>query len=245
MSTDPDFGTIIDNTTTNSTSYTSEVAYPPGKTLHWRVQAVDADGLGLSWSTQSFPYRLPTPNLSGNPLAGDAIPTWRWSPVPGAVSYDVQVDLPSGGQAEFSGLSTAALTQTTFSGTGIFRWSVRAEFPGPSGPVPGPYSHPQSFDRTISSPAGAHSVGSGSSLVLEWQPKLGAKQYTVEIATNTDFSDIVDETTTDNPVYAPNVTSGGYANGGTFYWRISAVDADGNTGNYTSTRAFWLPKNLG
>ena len=48
------------------------------------------------------------------------------------------------------------------------------------------------------------------SLVLVWRPKMGAKQYTVQISKTR------------------------------FYWRVSVVDADNNTGDYTTTKVFRL-----
>jgi hypothetical protein len=242
VSPDANFGTAVEHATTPSTSYTAAVTYPPGKKLYWRVRADDENRVGLSWATSSFQYHLGVPAISGNAHSGDTIPTWRWRPVLGATSYDVHADLPNGSHRDFSGLRTAAFTATQMTGTGIFHWQVRANFPNSSGATHGPYSRPSAFARTIRPPTGAHAVGTGGSIVLAWLPQAGAEQYQVRISSKPDFSATVEQQATDNTSYAPTFTSYGYRVGGRFYWRVSAVDADGNTGDYTPTRVFRLRK---
>ena len=237
VSSDANFGTVVEKATTPSTSYTAGVTYPPGKKLYWRVRADDAEKVGLSWASSSFDYRLAVPVLAGNARSGDTIPTWRWQPVSGATSYDIHVDLPDGRHRDFKGLRTAAFTATKMTGTGIFHWQVRANFPNSSGSTHGPYSKPLAFARTIRPPAGARSVGGGESLAFVWTPKVGAKRYEIEVSSKPDFSSTVERETTDNPTFAP-VLGSRYRDGGAFYWRISAVDADSNTGDYTRTRSF-------
>ena len=237
VSSDANFGTVVEKTTTPSTSYTAGVTYPPGKKLYWRVRADDAEKVGLSWASSSFDYGLAVPVLAGNARSGDTIPTWRWQPVSGATSYDIHVDLPDGRHRDFKGLRTAAFTATKMTGTGIFHWQVRANFPNSSGSTHGPYSKPLAFARTIRPPAGARSVGGGESLAFVWTPKVGAKRYEIEVSSKPDFSSTVERETTDNPTFAP-VLGSRYRDGGAFYWRISAVDADSNTGDYTRTRSF-------
>jgi hypothetical protein len=241
VATDPNFGRIVDSAKTTSTSYTADVTYPPGKKLYWRVRADDDKNVALSWAVSSFQYRLPTPALAPNARGGDVIPTWRWRAVPGASSYDVHVDLPNGSSKDFSGILTPAVTATKMTGTGIFRWQVRANFPNSSGTTHGPYSRLQPFARTIKPPTGAHIIG-GSLLVFAWNSKAGAKQYKILVSNKPDFSASVERATVENPVYAPKMTSNTYKKGGRFYWAVAAVDADGNNGDYTRSGVFTLRK---
>jgi hypothetical protein len=240
VSTDRNFGTTIEKATTASTSYTAAVTYPASKQLYWRVRASDEEKVGLSWADGKFSYGLAAPSVGGNPSKGDTIPTWRWGAVPGASSYDLHADLPDGTHRDVSGLRTAAFTAAKMTGTGIFRWQVRANFPNSSGLTHGPYSRLLSFARTITPPSGAHALGSGGSLVLVWRPKMGAKQYKVQISKTPDFGSTVESKSTDNPVFAPHLSSYSYGKGGRFYWRVSVVDADNNTGDYTTTKVFRL-----
>jgi len=69
---------------------------------------------------------------------------------------------------------------------------------------------------------------------------IGAKRYRVEIATTPDFSRTVERAETDATALAPTFQSGDWSKGGTYFRRVSAVDASGNSGNSTPVRAFRL-----
>jgi hypothetical protein len=241
VSADPNFGTTVESVTTDSPSYTAGVTYPAGKKLYWRVRADDENRVGLSWAVGNFEYRLQRPDISRNAREGDTIPTWRWRPVPGAASYDIHAELPNGSQRDFN-VHTAAFTAIEMDGTGIFRWQVRAVFPGTGTGTQGPYSAPRTFARTIKPPLGAHSIGGSGSLALLWNPKVAAKQYRLQVSDKPDFSSVIDDVTTDNPLYAPRIGSYSYNQGGPFYWRVAAVDAMGNSGDFTRTKTFRLPR---
>jgi hypothetical protein len=242
ISADQNFGSTLEKATTDSTSYTASVTYPPGKKLYWRVRADDEQLVGLSWASGTFQYHLPAPSLAGNAGYGDTIPTWRWKPVPGATSYDLHADLPNGTHRDFGGLRTAAFTATKMTGTGIFHWQVRANFPSAGGTQHGPYSRPVAFARTIKPPVDARTLGQDHALVLVWKPRTAAKQYRVQISAKPDFSSTVEQIATDNPVFAPTLASPFYVSGGTFYWHVASVDADNNTGDYSPAHAFHVKR---
>jgi hypothetical protein len=67
---------------------------------------------------------------------------------------------------------------------------------------------------------------------------VGIKTYRLEVAAKPDFSQKVDSENTESPALAPTLNQGGFAKGGTFYWHVAAVDADGNTGNFSPTKSF-------
>ena len=240
MSREDDFGKLLDDVTTASISYTADTSYPADVALFWRVRAEDEEGVGLTWSTKrSFRYQLPAPDTSGGAAFGEWIPTWRWRPVTGAVTYDVHVQLPDGSQKDVKGLQSAALTAVKMTGTGVFRWRVRANFPtGRYGTVPGPWSRARPFTRTIGRPVGLRTAGSGSSVFFGWQPKAGAKEYRVEVSERPDFGRIVNSATTDATAYAPALSRD--ANGGkrTFYWRVAALDENRNQSAWTKPKRF-------
>ena len=247
VSQDPSFGTTLEDTTTSSTSYTPTTTYPADTVLYWRVRGNDENLLGMSWSgTGTFRRSLPAPAPSPlNPSSGDQIPTWTWAPVTGAVAYDVSVDLPDGTHKDISGLRMPALTATTMTGTGLFRWRVRAEFPsGAAGTTPGPFSGDVTFTRTIGEPAGAHSELTKDYVVLSWESKVGAKEYRVQVSTTPDFGMVADDIRTDNTSYAPLLTAPAYTNGGTLYWRVAAVDADRNQGDYSPAQKIGFNKKM-
>jgi protein-S-isoprenylcysteine O-methyltransferase Ste14 len=247
---DDRFGTgeLLEDIVTDSTAYTSNTTYPADTRLFWRVRADDENRIGLTWSaTGSFQKRLetarPTPD---NPTRGDSIPTWRWDPVPGAVSYDIHVDLPDGTQRDLNGMRTPAVTPVLMYGTGVFRWSVRANFPRqPFGTVTGPYSWPaQVFARTIAEPIGLHSNGSRKYPLLVWDPKPGVKSYQLQISTRHDFARLVESVATDNTSYAPLLTHSAYAGDDPIYWRVAAVDEGRNVGDWSQTHRIGVVRRM-
>jgi hypothetical protein len=234
---DPSFANPIEDVTTDSTSYSSNTTYPADSVLYWRVRANDENGVGLTWSTiGTFQKRLRTPDGSGNATQGDGIPTWSWNAVPGAVSYDIQADLPDGTHKDILGLRTPAFTPILMYGTGIFAWRVRAEFPrSPFGLTPGPYSPTFPYTKTIREPSGAHDDHNADHVLLIWNPKPGARRYRVQISGTPDFGGLlVENVLTDNTSYAPLLRYINRAlNTSRLYWRVAAIDEGNNVGDYT------------
>jgi hypothetical protein len=244
---DASFANPIEDVSTSSTEYTSTTTHPADTVLYWRVRADDENLVGLTWSaTGTFQKRLPTPVPSaGNPTSGDFIPTWQWEPITGAVSYDVSVDLPDGTHKDINDLRMPALTAIKMTGTGLFHWRVRANFPKTtSGTVPGPYSAAMPFARTIGEPGGVHASASKTHLLLEWEPKPGAKNYRIQVSARRDFALLVEEVTTDLTSYAPLLTKLQYRSGGRLYWRVAAVDEERNVGAFTQIREVRLAERM-
>jgi protein-S-isoprenylcysteine O-methyltransferase Ste14 len=238
---------LLEEVVTNSTAYTSNTTYPADTVLYWRVQADDENLIGLTWSAAgTFQKRLPAPSVSSaNPTEGAYIPTWRWDPVAGVVSYDIHVDLPDGTQRDLTGMRTAALTPIIMYGTGVFRWKVRANFPRqPFGTVAGPYSGTHAFTRTILEPTGVRSDASKKYPLLLWEPKPGPKSYRVQISTRPDFGRLVEDVATDNTNYAPLLMHPAYAAGDPLYWRVAAVDEGRNTGDWSPVQQIGLVRRL-
>jgi hypothetical protein len=196
--------------------------------------------------TGTFQKKLAAPAASGsNPAQGDALPVWAWSSVQGAASYDLAIDQPDGTHRDYSDIRTPAASFLKMTGTGVWHWRVRAEFPTDlSGKVPGPYSATQSFTRTIGEPANARTDSAKDHILLSWDPRLGVKTYNVEIASTPDFSHPVERVTTDNTSYAPAMTSYGYTTASHLYWRVAGVDEDRNQGDWTQVRQIKMQPRL-
>ena len=241
VSTDESFGALLDDVTTVSTAYTSNTTYPADTVLYWRVRADDENLLGLTWSAAgAFKKTLAAPVPNPDPASGDAIPTWTWTSVPGALWYDIAVDLPDGSHKEFDGLPSAAVTPVLMYGTGIFHWRVRAEFPRASfGATPGPWSPSMPFARTILAPSGAHEQFARDRVLLDWAAKPGARRYRVQIAGDPSFTRPVENVVTDNTSYAPLLIYRGFRtlNTGRLFWRVAAMDEGDNIGQFTNARS--------
>jgi hypothetical protein len=247
---DASFSDVIDSKLTDSTAYTSTTTYPADIALYWRVRADAEDGstfVGLTWSaTGTFQKQLPTPTPDpGNPTAGAMIPSWTWSAVPGAVSYDVSIEEPDGDRQTIPNLPTHAFTPTKMTGIGIFHIQVRANFPTENAqPVRGPYSPLMTFARTIPEPANTATSAGPSHLLFSWDPRVGADAYRVQVSTRPDFAMLLEQVTTQSTAHAPLLTQRDYTDGGTFYWRVATIDADLNRGDWSAPRSISLIRTL-
>ena len=240
VSQDPSFGTLLDDVSTAATAYTSNKAYPADTLLYWRVRADDENLTGLRWSTVgSFQRRLPVPSPHFDALAGEMFPVMSWAPVPGAVSYRLAVDEADGDHAEYDDFRSAAAAFVKMTGTGVTGIRVRANFPTNTTAVtPGPWSSTVFHTRTVGEPTGAKTDATADHVLLSWDPKLGTKQYRVVVSSREDFSVNVEDVRTDNTSYAPPLILGAYVTGGTFWWKVAAVDEDQNLGDYTRPQSF-------
>jgi hypothetical protein len=246
VASEPTFANPLDDITTASTEYTAQKTYDAAKTLYWRVQAKDENNNGLTWSeTRTFEIDLPKPTLDpATPTLGDAsLPVLRWFPVPGAVSYSLRLHNPNSTSSTItSGYPSTAASFIKITGTGNFTWEIRADFPKSSGTTPGPWSDPATYTHTIKEPMNPVSSAGANRLVMSWDAKTGTKQYRIQISKREDFNPYIESKTTDNPDWAPNLTSSNYTSGGTFYWRVAAIDADGNVGAFANNpETFTLP----
>jgi hypothetical protein len=240
-------GTVLETITTAATEYTAQSTYQAAKTLYWRVQAEDENDNDLTWSeTRNFEVDLEQPTLDpATPTLGDAsLPVLRWFPVPGAVSYTLRIHEPNDTTPNtYPGYPSTAASFEKITGTGLFTWEVRADFPKASGgTTPGPWSDDADYTHTIKEPTNPISSAGANRLVLSWDAKTGTKQYKVQVSKREDFSPSFETKVTDNPDWAPTLTNSNYTAGGTFYWRVAAIDGDSNVGAYaTNPETFTLP----
>jgi hypothetical protein len=239
VSADPQFGDLLDDVVTSSTAYTSNTPYPVDTVLYWRVRAEQLQVLrstrvALRWSdVGSFRRSLPAPTLAGDiPLSGQLPPALTWSPVAGAISYDLHIDQADGVANDFNVKSPAG-TFTKFFGIGSFKYRVRANFGARSGAIASAYSAPRTFTRLISPPAGARINRTKTRLYFSWNPTAAATSYKVEVSKTESFAAVLDTVTTNNTSWAPLLAAPDYQKGA-LYWRVATVDDGGNVGAYTS-----------
>ena len=227
VSDDPAFGQLLEDAATASTAYASTKPYPVDTNLYWRVRAN-----GLNWSeTRSFRRRLPVPRLSDdNAAGGETIPVLAWEPVDGAIAYDLHVDQSDGTQRDFT-LQSPRFTPTLFYGTGVWRWKVRASFPGN---VRGPFSTAREFVRRLNAPQAVRVNLARNRMLFTWNPDQAAFKYRFQISASDSFGAAIDNATTPLTSYAPLLASPGYAKGGTLWWRLAVMDGGNNVGAWTS-----------
>jgi hypothetical protein len=238
------FGTLVDDITTASTSYTALKTYNAATTIYWRVQAEDENNIGLTWSeTGNFQLALPAPVIDDSNLGtSDNIPVVFWSAVPGAVEYTLKVQ-DADSEDDFSGFPSTAASWERFTGAGILTLRVRADFPRSSSTLltHGPWSDPVQFVHTMHEPANPSEDIGTRKMAFAWDAKTGMKAYRVQVSAREDFSPYIESKTTDNPSFAPTLTSLTYQTAQTLWWRVAAVDVEGNVGDFTAARSFDWP----
>ena len=185
---DPTFGNPLDDVVTDATSYSSDTTYPADTVLYWRVRADDENLTGLTWSaTGTFQKKL----------AGAG--RQRLEPDPGRVAAGLGLELRCRApprttsrstsrtvtHRDYSDIRTPAASFIKMTGTGVWHWRVRAEFPKDW------HRHrarallaTQSFTRTIGEPANAKTDSAKDHVLLSWDPRLGVKEYKVQIASS-------------------------------------------------------------
>ena len=130
---------------------------------------------------------MPTFDGIDNPTEGSDTPVLQWNPVPGAISYDVDM-LCSVGQSCTDGtaIKTTAHTMLRLTGVGDIGWHVRANFPG--GAEPSDWSETQTYTHTIPDPTNPTTLRTSTGALFSWDAMPGATKYKVEISRSNSFA---------------------------------------------------------
>lgn len=234
---------LIDTTVTGTSLLRGPLAV--ATQYFWRVRANGGTG-NSDWSAATAFTTTPTasaaPTLASPAAAAADVPvstTLSWNAYTAADSYRVQVstdpsfattiinDSVTGTSRILGGLSTS----TTYSWrvyarlpSGVTAWSTVRQFTttAPTPPTP-----------TLASPAnGATSVPLTASLT--WNASAGASSYRVQVSTVADFSVIFKDSIVAG---ATSMTLPGLAVNGSYYWRVRAQNASGNSA-FSAGRSF-------
>jgi hypothetical protein len=229
-----------------------------------RVRAIDGAGnvsqftyLGGANNVPTLKYAAPaaqpdTPGCPGLPQPSYAIPAagqttprtpkFHWSSVPGARSYYVIV---ARDQA-LTNLVDIAFTDRTYyvprdtyedETTGYY-WAV---YPSPTAggtcPSDAPGTYPRFDKLSVVPPQQGPNDGvpvSGQP-IFRWGSAEGAKDYRIQVSTDAEFKDLVDNIVTASTAYAPSTT---YPVDTQLYWRVRARDANDIELGWSATRSF-------
>lgn len=240
---DPTFASPEYKVSTVNTVAVVDKALDAG-TQHLRVRARNAAGEWSAWATSEFVVtRTAGPVLTA---PADHDPAWqgtgarpgflpqpgeppvlRWNPVPGATSYTVEIAT----EPEFISPTRVTTTSSAYVVPNLqapdveYHWRVRATL---ADKIFSEWSWTRSYvlgalDRpTLVAPLDGERI---QEVVLEWAPVAGASRYDLQISTDEDFQTFAHRAT--NLVstrYSPATTIGN----GDYYWRVRALDADGN-----------------
>jgi hypothetical protein len=245
---------VLNATGINTSSYTYGSLMRGVGTLNnntqyfWRVSATNAGGTSsyssiFDFTTIVAPPSVPNLVLPSNGAENVPLTTLLdWDNAPGADSYTVQVATDAGFTnivINQAGISTSQYNITSgLSNNTQYFWRVSAANAGGTSP----YSSVFSFTTVVAAPSSPvlsapanGSAGVSLTPTLDWNDVSGASTYTVHVATDAGFSNVViNESGLTSSQYA--VTSG-LSNNTQYFWRVSAANA-GGTSSYSSPFSF-------
>ena len=230
-------GDYIKYSTVTGTSYTNTSYIEDGNTYYYKVRALDANGTAGAWSSiVSVTYRaastgtLPAPAVTGGNDA-QGRPTLKWNAVTGAAKYEVyRARSKNGDYIKYSTVTGTSYTNTSYIESGnTYYYKVRAlKSDGTAGAWSSIVS--VTYKQTLSAPAVTGGNDSQGRPTLTWNAVSGAAKYEVYRARSKD-GDYTKYSTTTGTAY----TNSSYlTSGATYYYKVRALDANGNAGPYSA-----------
>jgi hypothetical protein len=217
-----------------------------GIPYYWRVRGLDGSILGLWSDPGEFIRNPPSPQLSA-PADGDtvAVPTMRWSPVPGAEKYRVTLTSKSGSPVTGFPLMTYTTSVTPSYGLSAtqspYTWTVQAIDATGFGSVIPPSRQftmsgtpPNSTEAALTLDSPADGAQSRLMPTFSWAPIPNAYHYIVHVAIN-GFEQTPLTTTDPYPAFAPSSVP---AAAGLYTWWVEARDASNTALGTSGTRTF-------
>ena len=226
-------GDYIKYSTVTGTSYTNTSYIENDNTYYYKVRALDASGTAGAWSSVvsvTYKQTLPAPTLTGgNDSQGR--PTLKWNAVTGAAKYEVyRARSLNGDYIKYSTVTGTSYTNTSYIESGnTYYYKVRAlKSDGTAGAWSSVVS--VTYKQTLSAPAVTGGNDAQGRPTLTWNAVTGAAKYEVYRARSKDGTYSKYSTTTGTAY-----TNSSYlTSGATYYYKVRALDANGNAGPYSA-----------
>ena len=230
-------GDYIKYSTVTGTSYTNTSYIEDGNTYYYKVRALDANGTAGAWSSiVSVTYRaastgtLSAPSVTGGNDA-QGRPTLTWKAVTGAAKYEVyRARSKDGDYIKYSTVTGTSYTNISYIENGnTYYYKVRAlKSDGTAGAWSSIVS--VTYKQTLSAPAVTGGNDAQGRPTLKWNAVSGAAKYEVYRARSKDGTYTKYSTTTGTAY-----TNSSYlTSGATYYYKVRALDANGNAGPYSA-----------
>ena len=230
-------GDYIKYSTVTGTSYTNTSYIEDGNTYYYKVRALKSDGTAGAWSSiVSVTYRAAsTGTLSAPAVTGgndaQGRPTLTWKAVTGAAKYEVyRARSKDGDYIKYSTVTGTSYTNTSYIENGnTYYYKVRAlKSDGTAGAWSSVVS--VTYKQTLSAPAVTGGNDAQGRPTLTWKAVSGAAKYEVYRARSKDGTYTKYSTTTGTAY-----TNSSYlTSGATYYYKVRALDANGNAGPYSA-----------
>ena len=226
-------GTYTKYSTTTGTSYTNTGYIENGNTYYYKVRALDANGTAGAWSSivsVTYKQTLPAPAVTGGNDA-QGRPTLTWKVVTGAAKYEVyRARSKDGDYIKYSTVTGTSYTNTSYIESGsTYYYKVRAlDANGTAGAWSSVVS--VTYKQTLSAPTVTGGNDAQGRPTLTWKAVTGAAKYEVYRARSKDGTYSKYSTTTGTAY-----TNSSYlTSGATYYYKVRALDANGNAGPYSA-----------
>ena len=230
-------GDYIKYSTVTGTSYTNTSYIENGNTYYYKVRALDASGTAGAWSSiVSVTYRaastgtLSAPSVTGG-KDSQGRPTLKWNAVSGAAKYEVyRARSKDGDYIKYSTVTGTSYTNISYIENGnTYYYKVRAlKSDGTAGAWSSVVS--VTYKQTLSAPTVTGGNDAQGRPTLTWNAVTGAAKYEVYRARSKDGTYSKYSTTTGTAY-----TNSSYlTSGATYYYKVRALDANGNAGPYSA-----------
>jgi predicted phage tail protein len=228
---------VVANGAVSGTSWTPSTALANGNIYQWEVQAVDSSGNTGPWSAvaQFTDSNLPVPALVAPTGSATVQPTFSWTAVTGAASYDLVLQDQSTGQSsQQTGLKSTTFTPSSpLTVDDTYAWSVNAvDSKGNSGPSSAPltFAVTNLTAPTLISPSGP----AVPQPVFTWNALAGAVSYNLWL-TNKNTGQVLNPTGITATTWTPGTA---LAQGNTYTWWVQGVDSNGIAGPWSAPLTF-------
>ena len=226
-------GDYIKYATVTGTSYTNTSYIENGNTYYYKVRALKSDGTAGAWSSivaVTYKQTLSAPTVTGgNDSQGR--PTLKWNAVSGAAKYEVyRARSLNGDYIKYSTVTGTSYTNTSYIENGnTYYYKVRAlKSDGTAGAWSSVVS--VTYKQTLSAPTVTGGNDAQGRPTLTWKAVSGAAKYEVYRARSKDGTYTKYSTTTGTAY-----TNSSYlTSGATYYYKVRALDANGNAGPYSA-----------
>ena len=226
-------GDYIKYSTVTGTSYTNTSYIENGNTYYYKVRALKSDGTAGAWSSivaVTYKQTLSAPAVTGGNDA-QGRPTLTWKAVTGAAKYEVyRARSLNGDYIKYSTVTGTSYTNTSYIENGnTYYYKVRAL---KSDGTAGAWSSivAVTYKQTLSAPAVTGGNDAQGRPTLKWNAVTGAAKYEVYRARSKDGTYTKYSTTTGTAY-----TNSSYlTSGATYYYKVRALDANGNAGPYSA-----------
>ena len=226
-------GDYIKYSTVTGTSYTNTSYIESGNTYYYKVRALDANGTAGAWSSVvsvTYKQTLSAPAVTGGNDA-QGRPTLTWKAVTGAAKYEVyRARSLNGDYIKYSTVTGTSYTNISYIENGnTYYYKVRAlDANGTAGPWSDVVAVTCRLGLTAPTVTGGNDAQGRPT--LKWNAVTGAAKYEVYRARSKDGTYTKYSTTTGTAY-----TNSSYlTSGATYYYKVRALDANGNAGPYSA-----------